>query len=336
MQEKLDKLWKLMTEIHSELTQTHEQAVKHQNYVRQIQEMSKGDTATTDSSAGGSGGNKNSAQHRVTLNVGGKIFETQRSVLTCDRAKDSMLFAVGSGWFEDDSSREETFIDRDGTLFGAILSWLRDGSAQLTASTMLHTTTEGGIPSEKSRKLSEQDALECLQTEARYYGLDNLVADVAKKLQQCSLRTTCYLSGWAYDRLDLHRLRWRTNAGEWHIPISHLFTSGTKTDVTLHFIKSAQFGIKFFGREEGIDYSSSDLVLQWREVHVVTVALDWRVEVTGVVPTPVVEVDGQSWRPEDDESWDDWETGFAVLTVCSATPGSEICIHDIQQYPVEL
>lgn len=61
----------------------------------------------------------------VTLNVGGRIFVTKRSTLVQDN--DSMLSAMFSGRYKLEQDQQGNyFIDRDGTHFEHILSYLRD------------------------------------------------------------------------------------------------------------------------------------------------------------------------------------------------------------------
>lgn len=65
--------------------------------------------------------------NKIKLDVGGKIYATSLTTLTSD--PDSMLAAMFSGRFplkkDDDGCY---FLDRDGTYFGYILEWLRDGT----------------------------------------------------------------------------------------------------------------------------------------------------------------------------------------------------------------
>jgi hypothetical protein len=64
----------------------------------------------------------------VKFNVGGQKYEVSRSLF--DKCPDSMLArSVSEQWLRDPA--EEIFIDRDGTLFGCVLSFLRDGKVFL-------------------------------------------------------------------------------------------------------------------------------------------------------------------------------------------------------------
>jgi len=66
---------------------------------------------------------------KVRLNVGGKSFTTSLSTLT---STPSMLATMFSGKFDISKDDEgEFFVDRDGTHFGYILNFLRDGDVDL-------------------------------------------------------------------------------------------------------------------------------------------------------------------------------------------------------------
>eukprot|EP01116_Phalansterium_solitarium_P022308 TRINITY_DN731_c0_g1_i1.p1 TRINITY_DN731_c0_g1~~TRINITY_DN731_c0_g1_i1.p1 ORF type:complete len:436 (+),score=64.06 TRINITY_DN731_c0_g1_i1:1156-2463(+) len=68
----------------------------------------------------------------VRLNVGGVHYMTTRSTLT--KYRESMLGALFSGDFAETTDEEgRVFIDRDGELFGFLLSFLRTGSWKLPA-----------------------------------------------------------------------------------------------------------------------------------------------------------------------------------------------------------
>lgn len=96
----------------------------------------------------------------VRLNVGGALFDT--TVATLTKFPDTMLARMLSGAFpvqHDADSR--VFVDRDGALFGDVLRFLRDGIVVRTRA----------------------KDLEALLLEARYYCLDEMVADVSAALE---------------------------------------------------------------------------------------------------------------------------------------------------------
>eukprot|EP00933_Yihiella_yeosuensis_P005993 TRINITY_DN110614_c0_g1_i1.p1 TRINITY_DN110614_c0_g1~~TRINITY_DN110614_c0_g1_i1.p1 ORF type:complete len:211 (-),score=20.65 TRINITY_DN110614_c0_g1_i1:228-860(-) len=66
----------------------------------------------------------------VELNVGGFLFTSSLTTLT--RYKDSMLASLFSGqWKISKDGQGRCFIDRDGSLFGYILNFLRDSTLEL-------------------------------------------------------------------------------------------------------------------------------------------------------------------------------------------------------------
>jgi hypothetical protein len=70
----------------------------------------------------------NNNTETVTFNVGGQKYEISRSQF--DKYPDSMLAkTVSDRWLEDPS--QEIFIDRDGSLFRHVLSFIRDGKVFL-------------------------------------------------------------------------------------------------------------------------------------------------------------------------------------------------------------
>ena len=68
---------------------------------------------------------------RVTLNVGGQIFDTSMTTMTKD--PNSLLANVALHDFQASGLRS-TFIDRDSTHFRYILNFLRDGKCVLPPS----------------------------------------------------------------------------------------------------------------------------------------------------------------------------------------------------------
>eukprot|EP01120_Amphizonella_sp_Union-15-10_P006980 TRINITY_DN230_c0_g3_i1.p1 TRINITY_DN230_c0_g3~~TRINITY_DN230_c0_g3_i1.p1 ORF type:complete len:305 (-),score=75.15 TRINITY_DN230_c0_g3_i1:129-971(-) len=103
-------------------------------------------------------------QPRIKLNIGGKIFET--TAATLNKYPESVLANLFAG--ENKLKPDENgvyFIDRDGSLFGYVLNFLRDDNLALP---------------------SNQYELEQLEREARSYGLtglENLVVGHRKELQ---------------------------------------------------------------------------------------------------------------------------------------------------------
>ncbi|KAL0911819.1 hypothetical protein M5K25_019985 [Dendrobium thyrsiflorum] len=89
--------------------------------------------------------------HRIKLNVGGKLFETTSSTLQVG-GHDSLLAALSSRHATENDEREPIFIDRDPEIFSTLLSLLRSGR----------------LPSAARRRFSKQDLAE----EALYYGIE--------------------------------------------------------------------------------------------------------------------------------------------------------------------
>lgn len=100
-------------------------------------------------------------KNKVSLNVGGIIFETSIDVLTSH--KDSMLAAMFSGRYKMEMEEEGYyFIDRDGTLFKYILNYLRYGDELLIEPI--------------------ESLLQEIYQEALFYQLSGLMELVTKKL----------------------------------------------------------------------------------------------------------------------------------------------------------
>eukprot|EP01120_Amphizonella_sp_Union-15-10_P001698 TRINITY_DN11847_c0_g1_i1.p1 TRINITY_DN11847_c0_g1~~TRINITY_DN11847_c0_g1_i1.p1 ORF type:complete len:258 (-),score=49.30 TRINITY_DN11847_c0_g1_i1:124-897(-) len=103
-------------------------------------------------------------QARLKLNVGGKIFET--TVATLNKYPESLLANMFVGDYKVQPDTDGVyFIDRDGSLFGYVVNFLRDETIALP---------------------SNQHDLEQLEREARYYGLtqlENLIVQQKKDLQ---------------------------------------------------------------------------------------------------------------------------------------------------------
>eukprot|EP01006_Ploeotia_vitrea_P052276 TRINITY_DN67666_c14_g1_i1.p1 TRINITY_DN67666_c14_g1~~TRINITY_DN67666_c14_g1_i1.p1 ORF type:complete len:182 (+),score=11.01 TRINITY_DN67666_c14_g1_i1:36-581(+) len=155
METKLDELWKLMGEIHKALCDKHDAIKKHEEQLTLLKQQQE-------------------PSARIVLNIGGTLFETQASVLTSERAVDSMFYAIGANWFQND---DEVFIDRDGTLFPVILNWLRGVG---TVNDVLPSDTWADSP-----HLEREFELTMLIREAKYYGLDALVEDLSTQFRQC-------------------------------------------------------------------------------------------------------------------------------------------------------
>ena len=75
--------------------------------------------------------NRDTNTETVTFNVGGQKYEISRSQF--DKYPDSMLAkTVSDRWLED--STQEIFLDRDGSLFRHVLSFIRDGKVFVPSS----------------------------------------------------------------------------------------------------------------------------------------------------------------------------------------------------------
>eukprot|EP01062_Namystynia_karyoxenos_P062240 TRINITY_DN55153_c0_g1_i1.p1 TRINITY_DN55153_c0_g1~~TRINITY_DN55153_c0_g1_i1.p1 ORF type:complete len:468 (+),score=161.60 TRINITY_DN55153_c0_g1_i1:81-1484(+) len=97
------------------------------------------------------------SDNKVVLNIGGTVFETSRETLTCEEG--SMLEAMFSGRFH--VEREDSgacFIDRDGTSFELVLSYLRE-------------RRDGVCPKELSMDPAKAERV---LREANFYGLEGL------------------------------------------------------------------------------------------------------------------------------------------------------------------
>ena len=68
----------------------------------------------------------------VCFNVGGRIFETSRSLF--DRYEETVLATLVSDTWQDDPTKPPVFIDRNGDVFAHILDYLRYGSISLPLS----------------------------------------------------------------------------------------------------------------------------------------------------------------------------------------------------------
>jgi len=120
---------------------------------------------------------------RIKLNVGGKIFETTEHTLISNY-KDSLLANMFVGPYKVKPDKHGVyFIDRDGTLFGYVLNFLRDSDVALPSTDL---------------------ELAQLEREARYYGLpklENLVAERRRYLRSSSLQQR-YFTGSTYAPLS--------------------------------------------------------------------------------------------------------------------------------------
>mmetsp|Transcript_1481 Transcript_1481/g.2290 ORF Transcript_1481/g.2290 Transcript_1481/m.2290 type:complete len:266 (-) Transcript_1481:272-1069(-) len=66
----------------------------------------------------------------INFNVGGKRYEVSRSLF--ESQSDTMLAKIASSkQCQEDPESETIFIDRDGTIFGYVLNYLRDGKVKL-------------------------------------------------------------------------------------------------------------------------------------------------------------------------------------------------------------
>lgn len=72
---------------------------------------------------------KHAVSERIYLNIGGQHFTTTKSTLT--KYRDTYFSAMLSGRYRQDKAADGSssiFIDRDGSLFGYVLEYLRDGT----------------------------------------------------------------------------------------------------------------------------------------------------------------------------------------------------------------
>jgi len=65
----------------------------------------------------------------INFNVGGKHHEVSRSLF--ESQSDTMLAKIASKQCQEDPESETIFIDCDGTTFGYVLNYLRDGKVKL-------------------------------------------------------------------------------------------------------------------------------------------------------------------------------------------------------------
>eukprot|EP01006_Ploeotia_vitrea_P000059 TRINITY_DN10034_c0_g1_i1.p1 TRINITY_DN10034_c0_g1~~TRINITY_DN10034_c0_g1_i1.p1 ORF type:complete len:357 (+),score=15.04 TRINITY_DN10034_c0_g1_i1:29-1072(+) len=283
MREKLKQLWKLMTNIHTELSGQLSSLENHRKFIDEVRIMNEEKDKT------------------ITLNVGGTIFKTHQSVLTCARAEDSMLFAIGARWFGSDTEDdEETFIDRDGTLFGAILSWLRDGDAGLSRAAALDEELGG------SRR-GRTDVLESMLMEARYYGLDQLVNVVQRKL----FRSVWFCPPDPYDYApvdnDLNHFK-AVHKTSSITAIAHAIFPGTKTRLVVEVQHSNDFTFSLevdehcahFWKSEDYFFHTKTELDENDALHTVDITMHWPVikAANGEFLTKLVvtiEVNGRHW-----------------------------------------
>ncbi|ETO25064.1 hypothetical protein RFI_12080, partial [Reticulomyxa filosa] len=100
-----------------------------------------------------------SSNNRVSVNVGGNLFETTMNTLASDQG--SMLSAMFSGRFHMEKDEKGAFfIDRDPTYFRHILNYLRDG---------IDYIKYGGLMQQNDAILNE------LLQEAKFYNIRPLV-----------------------------------------------------------------------------------------------------------------------------------------------------------------
>eukprot|EP01006_Ploeotia_vitrea_P047653 TRINITY_DN67147_c0_g2_i1.p1 TRINITY_DN67147_c0_g2~~TRINITY_DN67147_c0_g2_i1.p1 ORF type:complete len:397 (-),score=31.04 TRINITY_DN67147_c0_g2_i1:203-1393(-) len=108
----------------------------------------------------------------LTLDVGGEEVHLSQLTLLKPTAQDSMLSVWLSGEFEWNIEAEEdglVFIDRDGSLFHAVLDWIRDGRSHLLyESPTSRWWTRCETPDQKQRWVS------AMKRESIYFGLTEL------------------------------------------------------------------------------------------------------------------------------------------------------------------
>lgn len=73
--------------------------------------------------------NSNQVVETIRFNVGGQKYEVSKSLL--DVHSETMLATISSKKWHDKNTTSEIFMERDGTLFGYVLKYLRDGSVSL-------------------------------------------------------------------------------------------------------------------------------------------------------------------------------------------------------------
>ncbi len=113
----------------------------------------------------------------IDLNIGGTCFTT--SLATLQSCPNSMLAAMFSGrHFVEKDSSNRYFIDRSGLTFEHILNWLRDRS----------------VPSASALS---QEKIACLQADAEYYGLEEMVAALKKTHIKTQFRVLAFNTQYA-------------------------------------------------------------------------------------------------------------------------------------------
>eukprot|EP01006_Ploeotia_vitrea_P054019 TRINITY_DN67838_c9_g1_i1.p1 TRINITY_DN67838_c9_g1~~TRINITY_DN67838_c9_g1_i1.p1 ORF type:complete len:344 (+),score=15.51 TRINITY_DN67838_c9_g1_i1:138-1034(+) len=281
---------------------------------------------------------------RIKLNVGGTCFETSRSVLTSPKAEDSMLFALGSGWFETaEESNTETFIDRDGPLFGVILDWLRDADKPSVGigSPAFHTLSLalsvsnaklGMVPTPDNNL--NTDLLAQLEREAIYFGLDQLVTLVQEMLVgqgHCASSTCCLSSGkaQAYERVSPVHLK-GTDAGKVRVPLSHVFLPGTSTTLEMRFTNQFTFALYNTGHTVLEEWSTKKLDSECSAAttHNVVIQVDWSqwdIAAQKFLLWTRVTLNGEPWLGNTKmNNWQNLVAGFVVPYFCTYHRDSSI------------
>eukprot|EP01006_Ploeotia_vitrea_P025600 TRINITY_DN58475_c0_g1_i1.p2 TRINITY_DN58475_c0_g1~~TRINITY_DN58475_c0_g1_i1.p2 ORF type:complete len:320 (-),score=23.06 TRINITY_DN58475_c0_g1_i1:1229-2188(-) len=318
MEAKLETLWLLMKEVHSQLCDEYQEILRHRERVELIKQMQHKDK-------------------RVILNVGGTKFETQRRFLCGDKAVDTMFFAIGEGWFDDWGDTDEIFIDRDGTLFSVILDWLRSESTTGAEYLLLL--------SEKLTDFDHATELQMITREAAYYGLTALVTAAQKQ----SMSTHCRF-GLAqckeefYHKISPFKVRVKKEHDSHVIPVSSLFIEGTRTTLDIAFFHSQNIKISLYDWE-GVrmlvwynnDTEESALLVESSPKHIFSICLDWTHRTSDGEWRLAIEatLDGVVWEPTKMQTEPAKATRFVSLWLASLTGGSEVELLGLQEEEVQ-
>eukprot|EP01006_Ploeotia_vitrea_P014674 TRINITY_DN3996_c0_g1_i1.p1 TRINITY_DN3996_c0_g1~~TRINITY_DN3996_c0_g1_i1.p1 ORF type:complete len:351 (+),score=31.00 TRINITY_DN3996_c0_g1_i1:75-1127(+) len=329
MEDQITQLWDLMQSIHTDLCNREKKIKEHEDRLKELRKT------------------QDTSQH-VNFNVGGEHFTVSRDVLTNSRAEDSMLFAIGMGYFQDGENGQEVFIDRDGTLFGVILDWLRGSPETTDDSTddiaakqkpkvhaLKHSywhrgcSAEIGTPSEAW--FGREGELSFLLTEADYYGMTKLCEEIREEMTTCraAIRIGAFNVG-EYERINAYTIRKKDTNEHTLGTIGNYFMKGYVGEAVIHFVDTDDFVIS-------IVYDNTTLAncftidargnLQKDGVNVVRILVDW------TVPTAVevyAEVNGAPWHIADNfTDWREKEYSFLTLQVASFVLDSTISLHSV-------
>eukprot|EP01006_Ploeotia_vitrea_P018346 TRINITY_DN49711_c0_g1_i1.p1 TRINITY_DN49711_c0_g1~~TRINITY_DN49711_c0_g1_i1.p1 ORF type:complete len:367 (+),score=66.53 TRINITY_DN49711_c0_g1_i1:132-1232(+) len=307
--DKVERLWELMGSIHEELKEKLDKIERYEAHIDHIKAMQETGSTEDESS-------------RLVLNVGGTIYETQRSVLTGERGSDSMLFAMGAGWFNNkEEGEDQIFIDRDGTLFGPILDYLRDGSVPwlwdkdteaqngnevVAADTLLMARTAKlcDLTVGDERRAVMRDELNALKTEAQYYGLDTLSAIVTAALNANDKAiTACELGPGSnvYSHVGPRRLCTKDTSNRWVVTISHVVLCGMKSTIEMQFLNTRDFEVHFYDADNTYLAVWTNAKADPDGMNTVLIEIDWSQKITAnrYALRVSVKLNGEIWEGKD-------------------------------------